>query len=93
MTITTTTAAPTDAIPVSIHFDLEMAYRFSEEVEKHDVKTLFWAIDRFEYDRAQTECGQQQRIEARQRIAVELDRRGVPVRDPRLPSTYPGKRD
>lgn len=89
MTITTTANAPKDAIPVDAHFDLEMAYRFSEEVQKQDVKTLFWAIDRFEYDRAQTECGQRQRFEARQRIAVELDRRGVPVRDPRLPSTYP----
>lgn len=92
MTITTTTGTQPAAIPVDIRFDLEMAYRFSEEVEKHDVKTLFWAVDRFGYDRAQTECGQQQRFEARQRIAQELDRRGVPVRDPRLPSTYPGKR-
>lgn len=92
MTIVTTQNAPTVAIPINTHFDLEMAYRFSEEVGSHDVKTLFWALDRFEYDRAQTECGQQQRFEARQRIAQELDRRGVPVRDPRLPSTYPGKR-
>lgn len=73
-------------------FDLEMAYRFSEETARHDAKTLFWAIDRFQYDRAETEDGRQQRFDARQRIAAELDRRGVPVRDPSLPSSYPGKR-
>lgn len=91
MTIVTTQNAPATTMQIDTRFDLEMAYRFSEEVANHDVKTLFWALDRFEYDRAQTECGQRQRFEARQRISLELDRRGVPVRDPRLPSTYPGR--
>ena len=81
-----------DTIPVSLQFDLEMAYRFSEEVRERDVKTLFWAMDRLDYDRAQTQCGQEQRSEAKQRIALELDRRGVPVRDPRMPTSYPGIR-
>lgn len=79
------------AIPVNLQFDLEIAYRISETVTEHEPKRLFWAIDRFGYDRAQTDCGQEQRFEARQRIAKELDRRGVPVRDPRLPSSYPGE--
>lgn len=81
-----------DSIPVSLQFDLEMAYRFSEEVGERDVKTLFWAVDRLNFDKAKTECAQTQRFEATQRIALELDRRGVPVRDPRLPSSYPGAR-
>lgn len=79
-------------IPRSLQFDLECAYRISEEVANHDPKTLFWAVDRFSYDRAQTACGQEQRFEARQRIALELDRRGIPVRDPNLPSSYPDRR-
>lgn len=73
-------------------FDLEMAYRYSEEVDRHDAKTLFWAMDRFQYDRAKTDCGQQQRFDARQRIAAELDRRNIPLRNPSLPSSYPGAR-
>jgi len=80
------------AIPRSLQFDLEMAYRFSEEVSERDVETLFWAKDRLTFDKAETEDGQAQRSEATQRIALELDRRGVPVRDPRLPSSYPGNR-
>lgn len=75
-----------------LQFDLECAYRISEEVALHDAETLFWAADRFSFDRSSTACGQNQRVEARQRIAVELDRRGIPVRNPALPSSYPRPR-
>lgn len=84
-------AAPT-IDPDTLQFDLESAYRISEEAARHDARTLFWAADRFSHDRPRDECAQEQRFEARQRIALELDRRGVPVRDPRLPPSYPGRR-
>jgi len=90
----TTTRDASTAPPIPSfdpQFDLQAAYRISEEVRRHDVRTLFWASDRFSCDRSDTDCGQEQRHEARQRIALELDRRGLPVRDPSLPSSYPGR--
>lgn len=75
-----------------LQFDLECAYRISEDATDHDVRTLFWAMDRFSYDRSSSACGQDQRFQARQRIAVELDRRKVPMRNPALPSSYPAAR-
>ncbi len=74
-----------------LRFDLEAAYGFSENVTDQDVETLFWSIDRFTHDRAQTSCADRQRQLAIQRIASELDRRGVPVREPSLPSSYPAR--
>lgn len=68
---------------------LRVAYQISEDVEAYPVKELFWAMDRFYYDSAEIdECAREQRFEATQRIAYHLDARGVPVRDPRLPSTF-----
>jgi hypothetical protein len=87
---TTTTIQTTRPIASCPRFDLQTAYRISEEVSARTPKELFWALDRFDFDKAETEDGQHQRHEACQRIALELDRRGVAVRDPRLPSTYPG---
>lgn len=77
--------------PDRLSFDLQSAYRISEEVKERDVESLFWAKDRFFFDKAECEDGRHQRSEAIQRIALELDRRGVPVRDPRLPASYPGR--
>lgn len=68
---------------------LQVAYQISEEVGTRSVEDLFFAIDRFWFDQAETEDGRIQRSEARTRIARELDRRGVPVRDPRAPLSYP----
>lgn len=76
-----------------LRFDLQAAYRFSENVTDQDVETLFWSVDRFTHDRAQTSCADRERQIAIQRIATELDRRGVPVRDPSVPSSYPSRSD
>lgn len=68
---------------------LQVAYQISEDLTGRTVADLFWALDRFDYDRnTLDECAREQRGEATMRIAVELDRRNVPVRNPALPSTY-----
>lgn len=69
-------------------FALEIAYTISNSVAERTVDRLFWALDRLTYDRAETEDGRHGRFEATQRIALELDARKVPMRDPRAPSTY-----
>lgn len=69
-------------------FALQAAYGISEEAAKQPVSNLYWALDRFYFDRAETEDGRAQRFEATQRIARELDTRKVPLRDPSTPSTY-----
>lgn len=72
---------------------LQVAYQISEEVGDRSVRELFWAMDRFYHDLHEIdEHAADQRSEATQRCAVELDRRGVPVRDPRLPPLFPGSR-
>lgn len=51
---------------------------------------LFWALDRFDHDRAGLDAdARAQRLEASQRCATELDARGVPLRDPRVPIVFP----
>ncbi len=68
---------------------LQVAYQISEDLTGRTVADLFWALDRFDYDRnTLDDCAREQRGEATMRIAVELDRRNVPVRNPALPSTY-----
>lgn len=69
-------------------FALQAAYRVSEDVSRQTVTNLFWAADRLDYDRAECDDGQVQRSEAKMRIARELDRRGIPIRDPGQPSSY-----
>lgn len=68
---------------------LQVAYQISEDFTGRTNAELFWALDRFDWDR-HTLIGDaaEQRSEATQRIAIELDRRNVPVRNPALPSTY-----
>ena len=68
---------------------LQVAYQISEDLTGRTVADIFWALDRFDYDRnTLDESAREQRGEATMRIAVELDRRNVPVRNPALPSTY-----
>ncbi|MAM40814.1 MAG: hypothetical protein CL949_20445 [Erythrobacter sp.] len=67
---------------------LQVAYGISFEAADKPVATLYWALDRFYFDKAEFEDGRIQRFEATQRIARELDARNVPLRDPRAPSTY-----
>lgn len=51
---------------------------------------LFWALDRFHYDmREIDESSREQRIEAAQECAVELDKRNVPLRNPEIPVEFP----
>ncbi len=82
-----------DALTSVLGFDLQTAYRVSEDVSAHQTKTLFWALDRFDYDRKDIGGdARAQRSEATQRIAKELDRRNIGVRNPILPSSYqPGR--
>ncbi len=69
-------------------FALQAAYRCSEDASEQTVANLFWAADRLDYDRADCQTGQIQRSDAKMRIARELDRRSIPVRDPRQPCFY-----
>ncbi|MBS7671536.1 hypothetical protein [Croceicoccus gelatinilyticus] len=78
-----------DAINQDAHaLALQAAYGVSNSASDQDVATLFWAMDRFYYDKAETEDGRIQRFQATQRIALELDARKVPMRNPAAPSTY-----
>lgn len=68
---------------------LQVAYQISEDFTGRTDAELFWALDRFDWDRhTLTGDAAEQRTAATQRLALELDRRNVPVRDPALPSTY-----
>lgn len=72
---------------------LSKAYKVSENVGSFNSNQLLWAMDRFWDDRADVdECSQEQRGDATQVIARELDRRGVAVRDPNNPALvlFPG---
>lgn len=69
---------------------LSFAYKASENVTEVTVDQLFWSLDRFDYDRKECDEGaREQRFEATQRLAVELDRRNIPMRNPTLPVNFP----
>lgn len=76
---------------------LGFAYSVSENVADHTPEQLLWAMDRFHYDRSEIdECAREQRSDAGQLCALELDRRNVPVGNPMLapafPRDFPGQR-
>lgn len=90
-------ADPARSIVFGVDYDLNrqielsLAYNISYEVGIRSTAQLFWTVDRFYHDIEDIgPDGRAQRFEAIQRIAAELDRRNVPVRDPNGPKAYPG---
>lgn len=69
---------------------LGLAYSVSERCKEVSTAQLFWAMDRFWFDRKDCdECSAEQRSEASMKCAVELDRRDAPMRNPTLPVDFP----
>jgi hypothetical protein len=70
---------------------LQLAYTIAYDAASRSTRQLFWAADRLWHDRDEVdEHARQNRSDATQAIAKELDARGVPVRDPALEPHYPG---
>lgn len=64
---------------------LQAAYTIADDLEARPTSALFRAMDRLWADfRLINEDSRAQRTEATQKIARELDRRGVPVRNPAI---------
>jgi len=75
---------------LSRQLTLAHAYDISAYAKTSSTPRLFWALDRFDFDRSTlNEDGHAQRLEASQTCALELDRRGVPLRDPTVPFEFP----
>ena len=69
---------------------LGYAYHVSENLKSSSVDQLFWALDRFDYDRNDLDEGScEQRGHATQAIAHELDERRIPLRNPMIPVEFP----
>ena len=70
---------------------LQLAYTIAYDAPARSTKQLLWASDRLWHDRDEVdEHARQNRSDATQTIAKELDARGFPVRDPALTPYYPG---
>jgi hypothetical protein len=64
---------------------LQAAYTIADSLQDRPVSALFRAMDRLWADfRLINEDSQAQRTEATQKIAVELDRRNIPLRNPAI---------
>ena len=64
---------------------LQAAYAISDEPQSRPVSRIFYALDRLSADLTDiNESSRDQRNEAIQRLAVELDARRVPLRDPAI---------
>ena len=75
---------------LSKQLTLGRAYDIAAYAKTSSTPRLFWALDRFDFDRdALNEEGRAQRLEASQACALELDRRGVPMRDPTAKIEFP----
>lgn len=75
---------------LSRQLTLAHAYDISAYAKSSSTPRLFWALDRFDFDRdTLDEGGRAQRLEAGQACALELDRRGVPLRDPNAKIEFP----
>lgn len=75
---------------LSRQLTLGRAYDIAASAKTSSTPRLFWALDRFDFDRdTLDEDGRAQRLEASQTCALELDRRGVPLRDPTVPVEFP----
>jgi len=71
--------------------DLQVAYMMSSDFEGRTDDQLRWAMDRLWHDRDEMdEHVRENRYQATQKLATELDRRGATMRDPRMPKFYPG---
>lgn len=81
---------------LSKQLTLSTAYDVAAYSTKATVEQLFWALDRFHYDIKEIDEGaHEQRFEATQKCALELDRRNVPLRNPMIevefPRTFPDR--
>jgi pyruvate-formate lyase-activating enzyme len=75
---------------LSKQLTLSWAYDVSAYVSKASVDQLFWALDRFHYDIKDIDEGaHEQRFEATQKCALELDRRNIPMRNPTIEVEFP----
>lgn len=75
---------------LSRQLTLGHAYDIAAYAKTSSTPRLFWALDRFDFDRnTLDEGGRAQRLEASQACALELDRRGVPLRDPTAGIEFP----
>lgn len=75
---------------LSRQLTLGHAYDIAAYAKTSSTPRLFWALDRFDFDRdTLNEDGRAQRLEASQACALELDRRGVPLRDPSVKIEFP----
>lgn len=75
---------------LSKQLTLAYAYHVSDTLKSSSVAQLFWAMDRFDFDRSEIDEGaREQRFHATQAIATELDARNIPLRNPTLPVEFP----
>lgn len=75
---------------LSKQLTLGHAYNIAAYAKRSSNEKLFWALDRFDFDRREiSETAREQRLEASQACALELDRRGVPMRDPNALPPFP----
>lgn len=75
---------------LSKQLTMAKAYDVSAYAKSASVDQLFWALDRFHFDlRELDEGAKAQRLEATQVCALELDARGIPLRDPRIEVQFP----
>ena len=75
---------------LSKQLTMGQAYDVAAYAKDSSTERLFWALDRFDFDRHTLDEGARaQRLEASQICALELDRRGVPLRDPTIPVEFP----
>ncbi|WP_298837490.1 hypothetical protein [uncultured Salinicola sp.] len=75
---------------LSRQLTLGQAYDIAAYAKTSSTPRLFWALDRFDFDRDTLgEDARVQRLEASQACAIELDRRGVPLRDPTVKVGFP----
>ncbi len=70
---------------------LGQAYNISIDAKRSSTARLFWALDRFDFDRHElTDAGHREgRLHASQACALELDARGVSMHDPTKPIDFP----
>ena len=75
---------------LSRQLTLGQAYDVAAYAKTSSTDRLFWALDRFEFDRDTLNAdGRLQRLEASQACAKELDRRNVPMRNPMVGIEFP----
>ena len=75
---------------LSRQLTLGQAYDIAAYANTSSNDRLFWALDRFSFDRDSLgEEARMQRLEVSQKCAMELDFRNVPLRNPMVPVEFP----